>query len=176
MKTNLLLLLAWAGLIAGCTAPSTEVASVRDSLTGQTTDLIVNNHLAADPPGPPDLWLNASRVPKGFAGSSYYLEVRYQSTIDKGWLHISAGPSLVIVADSVVLTYRGAGSMYTRESTDTGGLIEQAIYNVPPDDLRKIGFAKSVTVRVSGDKGVIERQFRSENFARFKEFALNHVH
>ena len=175
MKTNILLLLALAGVIVGCATPSTEVATLHDTVTGQTTGLIVNNYLAADTPGPPDLWLNASRVPKGFTGESFYLEVRYQSSIDKGWLHISAGPSLVMVVDGIPLSYRGAGSMYARETTATGGLIEQAIYNVPTDDLRKIAFAKTVSVRVLGDKGVMERQFRPDNFARFKEFSLKHV-
>jgi hypothetical protein len=175
MKKTIPFLLVMAALIAGCATPSTEVATLHDAMTGQTTGLIVNNYLAADQPGPPDLWLNASRVPKGFDAASFYLEVRYQSTIDKGWLHIAAGDSLVLVVDGTPLSYRGAGSMYARETTSTGGLIEQAIYNVPADDIRKIAFAKTVTVRLTGDNGVMERQFRPDNFARFKEFSLKHV-
>ncbi len=175
MKTNLLIALALAGLMAGCATHTEEVATLRDNVTGQTTGLIINNYLATDQPGAPDLWLNASRVPKGFTGEAFYLEVRYQASIDKGWLHVAPGSSLVMVVDGVPLTYRGAGSLYSRETTATGGLIEQAIYNVPADDLRKIAFAQTVTMKVVGEKGMAERQFRPENFARFKEFALKHV-
>ena len=175
MKRNILTWLALAGLCAGCATHTGEVATLHDTVTGQTTGLIVNNYLAADLPGPPDLWLNASRVPKGFTGESFYLEVRYQSTIDKGWLNIAPGQSLVLTVDGVPLAYRGAGSLYSRATTPTGGYIEQAIYNVPSDDLRKIAFARTVAVKVIGEKGVMERQFRPENFARFKEFSLKHV-
>ena len=101
MKRNILTWLALAGLCAGCATHTGEVATLHDTVTGQTTGLIVNNYLAADLPGPPDLWLNASRVPKGFTGESFYLEVRYQSTIDKGWLNIAPGQSLVLTVDGV---------------------------------------------------------------------------
>ncbi len=175
MKTIRFLPLILLGLLAGCaTAPLPDVATHVDRYTGFRTDLIPENLIESKGSPRELLWLNASRVFKNQTEFDYYLEVRYMATEETGYLNISAGPSLVILADGKPLTFKGSGSLNTRK-TKKGLVTEDAIYLAGPSELKAIAAAKEITVKVVGRNGLVERVFAPENSQRFQKFVLYFV-
>lgn len=175
MKKTRFLPLLLLGFLAGCaTNPIPDVATDIDRHTGIRTDIIPENYLETKGQPRELLWLNASRVFKNQSDFDYYLEVVYQATEETGYLDITPGPSLVIVADGKETKFMGAGSLNTRK-VSRGLVREDAIYLAGPGDLKTIANAKRVTVKVTGRNGLVERDFAPENFERFKKFVLYFV-
>ena len=164
------------GFLAGCAStPLPEVATHIDRHTGIRTDIIPENLLESRAQPPRELlWLNASRVFKNQADFDYYLEVTYQATEETGYLNITPGPSLVVVADGKEMKFMGNGSLNTRK-TRRGLVSEDAIFLAGPAELKDIANAKQVTVKVIGRNGIVERDFAPANFERFKKFVLYFV-
>jgi hypothetical protein len=165
----------WAAvLLAGCATTPPQVATYHDPGTGLRTDLITDNLVEPDQPSREMLWLNASRVFKTATRFSYYLEVTYAATAETGYLDISPGPSLVLVADGKELKFSGNGSQQLRRDKK-GVLTENALYEVQAQDLRAIAAAQKVTVRVSGRNGWVQREFKAVNRERFREFVAKYA-
>jgi hypothetical protein len=175
MKKITLASLALAGFLAGCATSTTpDVVTHYDQFTHFRTDLIPENLL--DVPGEVRemIWLNASRVFRDFQDFDYYLDVNYQARAETGWLKIPPGATLTILADGKEMKFKSNGSMNTRRK-DRDLVSEQAIYPISADELRAIANAKAVKVKVSGENGLVERDFGPLNFQRFKKFVTNYV-
>lgn len=168
MKKSLMpgLLLA---LVLGCSTPIPDVASHYDAVSGLRTDLLSDNLLTTEGPPRELVWLNASRLFKNSRDADYYLEVSYMATQEVGALEIQPGDSLTIVTDSKELVFSGTGSGGMRKVTKEF-VRESAIYQATRIQLQEIALAKQVKVRVKGRNGLIEREFKEENFNRYREF------
>lgn len=167
--------LACAGFLAGCASiPVPDVATHYDPYTHLRTDLIPDNLLETEGPVRELLWLNASRVFKDQQYFEYYLEVHYEAREETGWLNIVPGVSLTMVADGRELKFRGSGSLNLRKQKK-GLVSEDAIYLASADDLKAIASAKAVTVKVSGQNGIVVRNFTPDNAGRFRKFVAAFV-
>ncbi len=156
-------------LLAGCASHPPEVGTHYDPL-GNRTDLMSENLL--DTSGPPRemVWLNASRIFKGYNESLYYLEVEYMARNEVGFLEIPSGETLIITADGETMRFDGRGSANMRKPFKKELVREDAIYPVTKKALNKIAFAKEVKVQIKGDKGLIQREFAKDNSERFRKF------
>jgi hypothetical protein len=175
MKTILLLMTAVV-LLAGCASgPVPDVVTHYDQTTKIRTDIIPENLLESAEQPPRELvFLNASRVFKDYQDFDYYLDVQYTTTTEVGLLDIPAGESLVIIADDRQMKFRSSGSSSLRRSK--GDVVsEKAIYPTNAEELRAIARAKKVQVHVVGQNGRVAREFRPENFERFKKFVHFYV-
>ena len=170
MKKELLLVAICAGWLVGCeTTPPPDVVSRTDELTGRQSHLITDNIIEDPSQNDSLLWLNASELFTYKGASRYYIEVRFQARPERGLIEISPGQSLTITADGAALRFTGPGSAKFRKEK-YGTLIENAVYTVDFPQLEQIAKAKEVKVRVSGNKGFVERHFASKNFENFREF------
>lgn len=175
MKRTLLLILGAVGLAGGCVTPDGPTYTYRD-IAGNTTDLIVDNILETKENEGDLLWLNASRIADPSKRPRYYLEIRYETVPQKGWLHIPAGPSLVLRVDGEKMSFSGPGSASMRQTTPAGTLLESAVYPVTAEQLTRLSSARNVEVEVLGSDGTrVYRKFAPQNTARFMEFMGNHV-
>ena len=171
----LYLILLMTALLSACTTtPDGDTYTYRDAL-GNTTDLIVDNLIETKEYEGDLVWLNASRIGDGSEKPRYYLEVRYETIPQKGWLHIPAGDSMIVRANGQVMRFHSSGSQNTRTTTPAGTLLESAIYPATPDQLLKISSSKNVEVEVTGANRVVQRRFAPANTARFMEFVGNRV-
>jgi hypothetical protein len=171
MRTNYILFAALC-LMAGCAAPPPPAATYYDPVTGARTD-VSENLLETEGQPREVIWLNAFRDFKGGGQGSYYLEVQYVAPADVGYLEIAPGQTLTLVLDGEPLKLESNGSInrrrdFRRENTDF--VREGAFYPVKKHDLQKIASAKEVKVQIKGNKGLVERQFRPENFERIRAF------
>jgi len=158
-------------LLAGCaTEPPPDVTTHVDQATGLRTDLMGENLLEAEGQPRELVWLNASRVYRNFNQAQYYLEVQYMAREEAGYLEIPAGDTLTVVADGQTLTFSGTGSANMRKPYKKELVRETAIYPATRVQLQKIALAKDVDVKIRGNKGLIEREFKKENHERFRQF------
>lgn len=154
--------------LTGCgTAP--EVTSYVNPVSGRRTDIVANNLLDMPGNNREMLWLNAYRDYTDAYHYKYYLEAIYGAREDAGYLEIGPGRSLTIVADGQEMNFTGLGSLSKKE--DKGAVFETARYEATSDDIHRIASAKKVTVRLTGRRGVIVREFGPENFDNFRKFA-----
>jgi hypothetical protein len=168
-------LFAISALLMGCAStPIPNVVTHYDQFTGYRTDLIPANLLEDQGQNREVVWLNASRVFKNRQDYDFYLEVHYEARAETGLLEISPGESLVVDADGREMKFRSSGSLNARHNR--GGLVsEDAIFVADASSLRAMARAKDVKVRIIGRNGIVERDFRPENFERFKEFVRSYV-
>jgi hypothetical protein len=160
--------------LAGCARHLPDVATHVQPGSHLRTDFIPEN-LLDTPSSPSELvWLHAARVFKSRSEFDYFLEVKYMADVERGWLDIQPGESLVIMADGRVLTFRSSGSANSRRER-RGIITEDALYRANAWDLRAIAQAEAVTVRVMGRNGVVEREFSPQNFERFRKFVQYYV-
>ena len=166
---NVLMLIAAAGLIAGCATEEPNVTTYTDQISGLKTDLLENE---LEAPGNPRevVWLNASRLPKGFKESRYYLDVQYMALNEVGYLEIPPGRTLTLILDGQPMYFEGTGSGAIRKTYKKDFVREMAMYPVTKPQLEKIASAKSVKVRIKGNNGLVEREFSDINRACFGEF------
>ena len=159
-------------IFAGCRTPP-DVTTTFDPITGQRTDLISENMLETSQNPPREvIWLNAARVYRDSWNrrSELYLEVDYMARAETGYLEIPVGTTLMLTVDGQEMNFTGNGSFNKRKSKQKGFVNETALYRIAQTQLGKIAEAKQVKVRVKGNNGIVERDFRPENFQRFKEF------
>ena len=165
------ILIAYAALLLaiGCVTRAPEVGTHYDPM-GNRTDIMSDNLL--DTPGPPRemVWLNASRIWRGYEKSVYYLEVEYMARNEVGFLDIPPGQMLKITADGQTMQFSGNGSANLRRPFKKELVRENAIFPVTKRDLQKIAAAKQVKVEIKGNKGLIQREFVKDNSDRFRKF------
>ena len=171
MKTNFALFAACC-LVAGCAVTPPPTATYYDPVTGARTD-VSENLLATDGQPREVVWLNAFRDFKRRGDPAYYLEVQYIAPAEVGYLDISPGQTLTLVVDGEPVKLEGGGSLnrrrdFRREKTDF--VREDAFYEVNKLDLQKVASAQKVKVQIKGNNGLIERDFRPENFERIRAF------
>lgn len=163
------------GMLVGCATEQPDVQSIYDQVTGLRTDLLADNELEAPGQTREVVWLNASRVFRDYNKSEYYLEVSYMALADRGYLDIPPGQTLTLVADGQPMTFDGSGSMNTRKPYKKDFVRENAIYPVTKAQLQKIAAAKQVRVQIKGKNGLIERDFKTANFDRFRRFVYSYA-
>ena len=105
----------------------------------------------------------------------YYLEARYQGASDAGFMEIGPGDALVLTVDGQTMRFRGPGSQENRKVLGNGQFVENAVFEVKADDLRRIAKAKDVKVQINGDRRRMYREFNAENFQKFRSFVLLHM-
>ena len=173
MKAILLLsCLVGLYLMAGCATDAPDVTAYYDPASGRRTDLVENELPSPDQPREL-LWLNASRMQRGYDKFVYHLEMRYMATEQVGLLDITPGESLTLIVDGKPMKFYGSGSLNMRKGAKKGIVRESAIYEVTLPQLRQIADAKQVVVQVRGATGLVERQFNAENFDRFRRFIVS---
>ena len=171
---NVFLLIAAVGLLAGCATESPPVTTFTDQVSGLQTGLLENE---LEAPGKPReiVWLNASRVPKGFKETRYYLDVQYLALNEVGYLEIPPGRSLTLLLDGLPMYFEGSGSGALRKVYKKDFVKENALYPATKLQLQKIAQAKTIKVRIKGNNGLIERDFTAANHERFTQFVREFV-
>jgi hypothetical protein len=177
MNLRVLTILAAVFLLAGCgtTTPTGSTYTVRDSMTGPDMDVTLDNLIESAEDRSYQVQLNPIRVREGAWDARYYLEARYAGASDAGYMEIEPGDSLILTVDGETLRFRGAGSGDNRKMTGEGHHVENALYRCKADDLRKIAKAKDVKVQLNGNKRRLYREFKEENFQKFRSFVLMHM-
>ena len=165
----ILFVFAAAALLAGCATHAPDVSSYVDQMTGLRTDLMENE---LDTPGQPReiVWLNASRVFRSQNESDLYLEATYMAMKDRGYLEIPPGKTLTVIADGKPMTFDGTGSANMRKPFKKDFVRETALYPISKMQLQKIANARDVKVQIKGNNGLVEREFKPENFERLRKF------
>jgi hypothetical protein len=169
VKAIFFVLAAVAALFAGCASPAPDVSSHYDQISGLRTDLMENE---LEAPGQPReiVWLNASRVFHNQQESELFLEASYMALKDRGYLDIPPGKTLTIIADGKPLMFDGTGSMNMRKPYKKDFVRETALYPVTKAQLQKIANARDVKVQIKGNNGLVEREFKTQNFERLRKF------
>jgi hypothetical protein len=177
MKLRVLISLAAILLVAGCrtTSPTGSTYTFRDSAAGPDMDVTLDNLLESSEDQSYMVWLNAVRVRDGAWDARYYLEVRYEGASDAGFMEIGPGETLVLTVDGQTMRFRGPGSRETRRVIGNGHYVENAVFEAKPEDLRRIARAKDVKVQVNGNQRRMYREFKPENFQKFRSFVLLHM-
>jgi hypothetical protein len=116
------------------------------------------------------VWLNASRVFHDYRNAELYLEATYMAMKDRGFLEIPPGKTLTIIADGKPMVFDGSGSMNMRKPYKKDLVRETALYPVTKGQLQTIANARSVKVQIIGNNGLVEREFKPENFDRLRKF------
>jgi hypothetical protein len=167
MKFALMALLLAPLFFSGCST-ARDVTSYRNPISGRRTDVLGDNLL----PGPEQaremIWLNAYRDFLNLNEYRYYLEVIYGANEQVGYLDIGPGRTLTIVADGNEMNFTSLGSL--DKEKEGHAVYEKVRYDATSDDIARIANAKNVTVRVSGQNGIVVRQFSEENSRNFKTF------
>lgn len=88
------------------------------------------------------------------------------------WMFINGGESLILMVDGQRMGLTSPdGSLYSRKLTSgVMKLREEALYALTEDNLRKIAMANTVTLRVYGSEGYIERSLSKQQIAYYKMF------
>jgi len=164
---------SWAALVIFCflfTGCSTteDVASYTHPITGRRTDVLGENLIPGPEPSREMIWLNAYRDFLNLNEYRYYLEVIYGANEQVGYLDIGPGRTLTIIADGNEMNFTSLGSLDKEKNGHA--VFEHVRYDATSDDINRIANAKNVTVRVTGQNGIVIRQFAPENFARFRKF------
>ena len=160
-------------VVTGCKSTPPDVSTTFDPISGQRTDLMSENMLETSQNPPREvIWLNAARVYRDAWNRrpELYLELDYMARAETGYLEIPVGTTLMLTVDGQEMNFTGNGSFNKRKSKQKGFVNETALYRVVQTQLAKIANAKQVKVRVKGNNGIVERDFRPENFQRFQEF------
>jgi hypothetical protein len=161
-------LMAVAALLAGCASPAPDVSTYYDQMTGQRTDLM-ENELEAPGQLREVVALNAYRIQER-GKPQLYLQASYMAMKDRGYLEIPPGKTLTIIADGKPLVLEGTGSMNMRDTYKRDFVRESALYPVTKAQLQKIASSRDVKVQIKGNNGLIEREFKPQNFERFRKF------
>ena len=161
-------LAAVAALLAGCASPAPDVTTYYDQMSGQRTDLM-ENELEAPGQLREVVSLNAFRIQER-EGPQLYLQANYMALKDRGYLEIPPGKTLTIIADGKPLLFDGTGSANMRGPYKKDLVRESAFYAVTKAELQKIASSREVKVQIKGNNGLIEREFKPENFDRFRKF------
>lgn len=155
--------------MAGCKTQAPDVSSYYDQMSGLRTDLMENE---LEAPGQPReiVWLNASRVFRDQRTSDLYLEASYMAMTERGYLEIPPGKTLTIIADGKPIVLDGTGSTNMRKPYKKQFVRETALYPVTKAQLQKIASSKDVKVQLKGNNGLVEREFKEQNFQRLRRF------
>jgi len=166
---SFLLAAAATAFLPGCATHAPDVSSYYDQATGLRTDLMENE---LEAPGQPReiVWLNASRVFHNSKTSELFLEASYMAMKERGYLEIPPGKTLTVIADGKPMMFDGTGSSNMRKAYKKDFVRETALYPVSRADLQKIANARNVKVQIKGANGLIEREFKAENFQRIRKF------
>ncbi len=161
--------IAVAALLAGCATHTPDVSTYYDQTTGLRTDLM-ENELEAPGQLREIVWLNASRVFHDRKNTELFLEATYMAMKDRGFLEIPPGKTLTLLVDGKPLILDGTGSANMRKPYKKDLVRETALYPVTKTQLQQIAGAKNVKVQIKGNNGLIEREFKPENFERMRKF------
>lgn len=171
------LVVAAAVFAAGCaTAPGMELpyAVRRMNTEGMTGHRMEGNYVSTPPIPGSRLAINAVRAQAANGRVLYLIEVNHQTSNP---LMIPPGETLVFIADGERIALSGpgwgGGMQGARGSTVS---VELALYQISPDDLRKLAAADRVDLRLTGRDRVIENVFHGWNVARLRAFVAEHVH
>lgn len=173
MKVYLMLVLAVAGLVAGCSSMSNSGAvSYVDEYRGERYDTTTDSPLESSSVPGAQVWLNASRITQKYGSVLFYLDVHVESPTT--WLAIEPGQSLILVIDGDEIRFDGSGSNQMRKTDKKSGqFIESAVYLSNASDIRKIAEAKEVKVKVVGKASVLQSAFGPSNFTVYKKFVAD---
>jgi hypothetical protein len=168
-----MLVLAVAGLVAGCSSTSNSGSvSYMDEYRGERFDTTTDSPLESSSMPGAQVWLNASRVSQKYGVVLFYLDVHVECP--STWLAIEPGQSLVLVIDNDEIRFDGGGSSQMRKTDKKSGkFIESALYLSNASDIRKIAGAKEVKVKVIGKSGVLQSTFGPSNFSVYKKFVAD---
>lgn len=160
-------------LLAGCASPAPDVTTYYDQMTGERTDLM-QNELEAPGQVREVVALNAYRIQRR-GQPELYLQATYMAMKDRGYLEIPPGKTLTIIADGKAMIFDGSGSMNTRAPYKKELVQETALYPVTKAELQKIAGSREVKVQIKGNNGLVEREFKPENFERFRKFVSHYA-
>jgi hypothetical protein len=138
-------------------------------------DITVDNLLQSPEDRSYVVWLNAVRVREGAWNARYYLEVRYEGASDAGFMEIGPGDNLILTVDGQTMRFRGPGSAENRMVLPNWHYVENAVFEVKADDVRRIAKAREVKVQVNGNLRTMYREFSAQNFENFRSFVLTHM-
>jgi hypothetical protein len=174
MNVKILLPITVAWLLAGCaSAPEQDTYTHRGG--GEGVDITLDNLLESNEDRSYLVWLNAVRMREGAWESTYYLEVRYEGASDAGFLGIAPGETLHLTVDGQPMRFSSPGSEKSRLKTSAGNFVENAVYEVKPEAIKRIARAKEVKVQVVGKARSLYRDFKPLNIEKFRKFVLLHM-
>jgi hypothetical protein len=172
MNAKILLPMTLLWLLGGCaSAPEQDTYTHRGG--GEGMDITLDNLLASKEDQSYLLWFNAVRMREGAWDSKYYLEVRYEGASDAGFLNIAPGETLLLTVDGQTMRFSGPGS--EKDKTANGNFVENAVYEVKPEMIKRIARAKEVKLQVIGQARSLYRTFQPANIDKFRKFVLLHM-
>lgn len=170
------IVLVAAVFAAGCaTSPGVELPyAVRHMNTeGMTGHRMEGNYVSTPPIPGSRLAINAVRANAANGRVFYIIEVNHATG---NALRIPPGETLVFIADGERIALSGpgwGGAMHAVPGSIVG--VELALYDITPDQLRKLAAADRVDLRLTGRDRVIENVFHGWNVARLRAFVAEHV-
>lgn len=171
------LVLGVAVFAAGCAATTPGMAlpyAVRRMDTETMTGYRMEGNYVSTPPIPGSrLAINAVRAEAANGRVVYLIEVNH-TTVDA--LEIPPGETLVFMADGERIALSGPGWGGGYRGFSGSAPVELALYEISPDDLRKLAAANRVDLRITGRDRVIENVFHGWNVSRLRAFVAEHVH
>jgi len=174
MNAKILLPITVAWLLAGCaSAPEQDTYTHRG--VGEGVDITLDNLLESKEDRSYLIWLNAVRMREGAWDSNYYLEVRYEGASDAGFLNIAPGETLLLTIDGQPMRFASPGSDKSRSRTANANFVENAVYEVKPEVIKRIARAKEIKVQVVGQARSLYRDFKPINTEKFRKFVLLHM-
>ena len=87
------------------------------------------------------------------------------------WQFISPGKSLVLLVDGKAIELQTInGSLHSRRVLGPRSIREEALYQITPEVLRKMASAKTVTLRLYGSEGYIERGLSNTHLMNYRAY------
>jgi hypothetical protein len=175
MNAKILLPITIAWLLGGCATSAPEQDTYTHHGVAGGVDITLDNLLESKEDRSYLIWLNAVRMREGAWDSTYYLEVRYEGASDAGFLDIAPGETLLLTVDGQPMRFSSPGSEKNRSTTGNGNFVENAVYEVKPDVLKRMARAKEIKVQVIGKSRSLYRSFKPVNVEKFRKFVLLHM-
>jgi hypothetical protein len=159
--------------IAGCVSYSVEKTFDKSDKVTQYS--MKENHLV-NKDGDEEIDINPVCVRKEGSDPRYCLDVEYRDREGaRLWLYIKEGASLICTIDGrEKIVFTGEGSKHYRYM-EYGEIDERAYYVISPEVLQKMALAKSIEVKIVGEKRTLGCVFTGQNLNNFKRFMAEYV-
>lgn len=87
------------------------------------------------------------------------------------WQFISPGKSLILMIDNETVELMSTnGSLYSRKVLGPNRIREEALYQITPELVKQLAAAKSVSLRLYGSEGYLERSLSASHLRNYSAY------